>query len=60
MFKTLFKNLCPIKVLISSRGGHALLSTEVTESTAGQPGRLLLTSTVCRLHPTSRGNTVES
>lgn len=36
MFKTLFKNLCPIKVLTSSRGGHALLSTEVTGSTAGQ------------------------
>lgn len=57
MFKTLFKNLCPIKVRTSSsRGGHTLLPNEVTDSTARQPGRLL-TSTVFGVHPTSRGNT---
>lgn len=43
MFKTLFKNLCPIKVLTSS-GGHTLLSNEVTDSRARQPGRLLTSS----------------
>lgn len=50
MFKTLFKNLYPIKVLTSSSRGHALLSNEVTESMARQPGRLL-TSTVFRGAP---------